>query len=127
MIGSWVWYQEDMFKKNILFLEMQLDLLSKTACSAPWVNAKANISNPQESQPNPRLPTGKVPSIASGSFLYQLSMLDALPIKSELLVVLLLSVPLIILSITKVALTLKGLVFPISYVPTVIMVPGTIL
>lgn len=54
-------------------------------------------------------------------------MLDALPIKSEVWLVLLPSVALIILNITKIALTSKGLVFPISYAPTVIMVPGTIL
>lgn len=54
-------------------------------------------------------------------------MLDALLIKSNVLLALLLSVALIMLSITKIALTSKGLVFPVSYVPTVIMVPGTIL
>lgn len=49
----------------------------------------------------------------------QLSMLDALPIISEVLQFLLHPVALIILSITKTALTSLGLVSPINYVPTV--------
>lgn len=46
-------------------------------------------------------------------------MLDALPIISEVLQFLLHPVALIILSITKIALTSLGLVSPISYVQTV--------
>lgn len=61
-----------------------------------------------------KVPPEKVPSITSGSFLKQLSMLDALPRKSNILLVLLLSVALITLSMTKIVLTSKGLIFPIS-------------
>lgn len=53
-------------------------------------------------------------------------MLHALPIISEVLQFLLHPVALIILSITKIALTSLGLVSPISYVPTVSMVYGSI-
>lgn len=58
--------------------------------------------------------------------LKQLSMLDALPIISEVLQFLRHSVALIIFTITKIPLTSLGLVSPISYVSTVSMVYGPI-
>lgn len=65
--------------------------------------------------------------MASRFFLKQLSVLHALSIISEVLLSLLHPVALIILSITKIALTSAGLVSPICYVPTVSMASGTTL
>lgn len=65
--------------------------------------------------------------MASSFFLKELSVLDALPIISEVLLFSLHLVALIILSITKIALTSAGLVSPIHYIPTLSMVSGTIL
>lgn len=64
--------------------------------------------------------------MASSSFLKQLRVLDALPI-SEVLLFLLRPVALIILIITKIALTSVGLVSPIHHIPTARIISGTIL